>query len=259
MKASYGRSFAGGALAAAVSLLVCVTGPANAAEIKLLHATALHAALKDLVPAFEKSSEHKVVVQYATAGLITGRIQKDEPADVGIVTTAQAENLQKQGKLTAGTLVFVGRVPTAVYVPKGAPKPDVSSVEAFKRALLNAKAVAHVDPASGGASGIYAAGLIQKLGLAEQLKAKTRLYPGAAEIFPAVARGEADIAIGQLTEILDFPSVDLVGPLPGEIQNYTEFTAGVVASSKQPEAGKALIAFITTPKSKALMKTRGFE
>lgn len=234
-------------------------GLASAEEIKLLHATALHAALKDLVPGFEKASGHKVVVQYATAGAIAGRIQKDEPADVGIVTTAQAENLQKQDKLVGGSLAFVGRVATGVYVPKRTPKPDISSVDAFKRALLNAKAVAHVDPASGGASGIYAAGLIQRLGLAEQLKPKIRLYPGAAAIFPAVAKGEADIAIGQVSEILDFPDVDLVGPLPTEIQNYTEFTAGIVASSKRVGAAKALIEFIRTPESRALMKTRGFE
>lgn len=253
---------AGSVFAAVFSFLLFVfvpVGLAGAEEIKLLHATALHAALKDVVPRFEKASGHKVVVQYATAGLITGRIQKDEPADVGIVTTAQAENLRKQGKLVGDSLVVVGKVATGVYVPKGAPKPDITSVDAFKRALLNARAVAHADPAGGGASGIYAAGLIQRLGLAEQLKPKIRLYPGAAVIFPAVARGEADIAIGQVSEILDFPDVDLVGPLPTEIQNYTEFTAGIVASSKRVDAAKALIAFIRTPESRALMKTRGFE
>lgn len=251
-----------GSFAAASTIVFIVSaapGITSAAEIKLLHATALHAALKDLVPRFEKATGNKVVVQYATAGAIAGRIQKGEPADVGIVTTAQAESLQKQGRFVSGSLVFAGRVATGVYVPKGALKPDISSVEAFKRALLNAKAVAHVDPAGGGASGIYVAGLLQRLGLAEELKPKIRLYPGADTIFPAIANGEAEIAIGQVSEILDFPDVDFVGSLPKEIQNYTEFTAGIVASGKQPEVAKALISFIATTESKELMKKRGFE
>ena len=240
-------------------LLVAATpSPAHAAEIKLLGPVSLRALLPDLLPQFEKSSGHKVTVGYATLGAITKRLVEGEAVDVAMVSPAQNEDLQKQGKLLAGSRTEIAKVGFTVFVKKGAPKPDVGSVDALKRTLLAAKSIALGDPAAGGGAGVYTAGLMQRLGLAEEIKAKTKLVKSGTEVAEAVAKGEVEIGIGVGSDAAIVPGLDAT-PLPTGAQSYSVYVAGISSGSKQADAGKALIAFLTSPAVKQALKANGFE
>jgi molybdate transport system substrate-binding protein len=218
--------------------------------------------MMDLLPQFQKASGHTVKIDYGTAGAIAGRIQAGEPADVVIVSRVQLERLEGQGKVAPGSRVNVAGVGIGVAVRKGAPKPDISSVEAFKHALSAAQSIGYVDPALGSSSGIYVAGLLDRLGLAQSLESKIKRvrFEGAIEeVFQGVAQGEIEMQIGQISEIVISPGVDLAGPLPPELQNTTLLAAGVVTTSKASEAAKALIQFISSPASAVVLKAKGFE
>ena len=211
-----------------------------------------------LVPEFEKSTGHRVVIDYGTIGALTSRLQKDETADVTIVSDKQFGELQRQGKLVAGTEIGVAKLGDGAFVRRGAPKPDVSSVEAFKHTLLQARAIAYLDPAGGAPSGIYMAKLMDRLGISAEMTPKTKLISAGSSLFEIVVNGDADIGFIQITELLAEPRVELLGPLPEAVQDYTSYAAGLVTAGQQRDAGKALIAFITSPQGMAVMKSRGF-
>ena len=160
------------------------------------------------------------------------------------------EDYIKSGKIVAGSKAKLAKVGVGVMVKEGAPKPDISSVEAFKQALLKAKSVGYIDPASGGSSGIYVANLLDKLGIADQIKPKAKLQKGG-HVSDLVKAGEAEIGIHQNSEIVGQAGVTLVGPLPKEIQNYTTYAVGVGADAKQAEAAKAFIKVLTGPSAAA--------
>lgn len=244
--------FASGAMACLV-----VQAP-FAAEIKLLSAVALHPAIDALLPEFERSSGHKVTVAYGNAGAIAERFQKGEAADVMINAAPFMEQLRGQGKVLAGDPIVIAKVGVAAFVRKGAAKPDMSSADAFKRSLLAARSIAYPDPAGGGASGIYLASLLERWGIAGEMKPKTKLA-NAATLYSSVASGEIEIGFNQVSEVLAQPSIEFVGPLPSEIQNYTRFVPGIVAGSSQPEAAGALIAFLSSPAVQPVFKAKGFE
>jgi molybdate transport system substrate-binding protein len=248
-------------LAAAIAgvLLVSTGTVAGAAEIKFLCPLAMRTVMPDLIPQFEQASSHKVTVEYATVGVITDRILKGDAADVAIVSRQQNDDLQKQGKVVAGGRADIARVGYGVYVRKGAPKADIQSVDAFKRTLLAAQSIAYGDPAAGGPSGIYAARLMERLGIAAEVKPKTKLFPPGDRVLEAVAKGDAEIGLGLTSQTAAISGVELVGPLPAEIQSYTEYAAGILVTSKQAEAGKALISFLTSPAGQAILKSKGFE
>jgi len=185
--------------------------------------------------------------------------QKGEAADVVIASGAQIDELQKQGKVVPGSRVDIAKVGLGVFVRKGSAKPDLSSVEGFTRSLSTAKAIVYVDPASGAASGIYIASLLDRLGLAAEMQPKTKLSPSPdAPLYESVASGEADLGFSLITEILAQPSVELAGPLPSAIQKYTQFAAGITRQ-QQPDAGKALVTFLSSPAAQAVLRTKGFE
>jgi molybdate transport system substrate-binding protein len=235
---------------------------ANAAEIKVLSAGSLKLALNQLLPDFQKSSGHTVTIDYGTAGAIAGRIQKGEPADVTIVSRSQLEMLESQGKVAQGSRVNIAGVGIGVAIRKGAPKPDISSVEAFKRALIAARSIGYVNPALGSSSGIYVAGMLERLGVAQDLKSKIKLVTVEGDIdgvFHGVASGEIEMQIGQISEIAISPGVELAGPLPSEIQNLTLLAAGIVAASKAPESAGAFIKFIASPAAASVLKANGFQ
>lgn len=233
---------------------------AGAAEIKCLFPLAFRSSLSEVVPQFEKSTGNTVAIDYATIGALTDRLKKGESADVAIVSDGQFDELQQQGKLVATSRIDVAKLGDGAFVRRGAPKPDTSSVEAFTRTLLAVRAIAYIDPAAGAPSGIYMARLMERLGIAGQMMPKTRLATGSGKaLFDIVVNGNAEIGFIQLTELLAEPRVELLGPLPANIQDYTKYVAGLVASSKQSDAGKALITFITSPSALAVMRTRGFE
>lgn len=246
-------------LAAALGcVLLGLTGTvAGAAEIKFLCPLAMTTVMSELIPQFERASSHKVTVEYATVGVITDRILKGVAADVTIVAKGQSNELQKQGKIVAGSRADIARVGYGLYVRKGAPKVEIQSVDALKRSLLAAKSIVYGDPAGGGPSGIYAARLMERLGIAAQVKPKTKLPPPGPTVLEAVAKGDAEIGLGLTSATAE--GVELVGPLPAEVQSYAEYAAGLLVTSKQAEAGKALIAFLASSAGKSILKSKGFE
>ena len=244
---------------AMASLLLVSSGIADAAEIKFLCPVAMRAVMADLVPQFERATSHKVTIDYATVGVITDRIVKGDAADVVIVSVKQADELLKGGKIIAGSRADIARVGFGMFVRQGAPKPDIRSVDGLKRSLLAAKSIAYGDPAGGGPSGIHMAGLIERLGIAAAVKAKTKLVPPGARGLETVAKGDAEIGFGVMSDAVAVAGIDLVGPLPGEVQGYIEYVGGILTSSKQTDAGKALISFLSSPAGKSILKAKGFE
>jgi len=168
------------------------------------------------------------------------------------------DRLQAQGKVVAGSRVIIAKVGVGAFVRKGALKPDLSSADAFKRSMLAARSIAYPDPAGGGASGIYVASLLERLGIAAEMKPKTKLST-LGTLYATIASGEAEIGFNQVSEILAQPTVELAGPLPPEIQNYTQFLPGIVAGSSQADAAKALVTFLYSPAAKTVLKAKGFE
>jgi molybdate transport system substrate-binding protein len=231
---------------------------AAAAEIKVLTAGAFKQVLQALLPDFEKTTGHKVAVQNDTVGALSKRIEGGEAFDLAVLTPAAVNDLSSKGKFVAGSRVNLARVGVGVVVKEGAPKPDIGSVDAFKRALLAAKSVAYIDPAAGGSSGIYVAGLLDKLGVAAEVKPKAKLIPGGA-VAEHVARGEAEFGIHQISEILPVKGATLVGPLPAEIQNYTVYAAGLGAQAKESEAATALLKALSGPAAVEVLKSKGME
>jgi len=231
----------------------------RAAEIKLLCAVALHPAIDVLIPDFEKSSGHKVTITYGNAGAIADRFQKGEVADLMINAAPLMDQLRAQGKVVAGERIIIARVGVSAFVRKGAAKPDISSADAFKRSMLAASSIAYPDPAGGGASGIYMASLLERLGIAEEMKPKTKLSPSGKVLYASVASGDVEIGFNQISEVLAQPTVEFVGPLPSAIQNYTEFTPGIVTGSNQADAARALVTSLTSPAAQTVLKAKGFE
>jgi molybdate transport system substrate-binding protein len=246
-------------LSAAI-LLTAAGAPrgAAAAEIKVLTAGAFKQVLLMLVPDFEKQTGHKVIVENDTVGALAKRIEGGEVFDLAVLTPAAVNDLSSKGKFVAGSRTNLGRVGVGVVVREGAPKPDISSVDAFKKALLAAKSVAYIDPAAGGSSGIYVAGLLDRLGVAAEVKPKAKLIPGGA-VAEHIARGEAELGIHQISEILPVKGVTLVGPLPADIQNYTIYAAGLGAHGKESEAAKALLKTLSGPAAADVLKSKGME
>jgi molybdate transport system substrate-binding protein len=231
---------------------------ATAAEIKVLTTGAFKQVVVALVPEFEKATGHKVVVDNGTVGQLQKRVDGGETFDVLVLSPRGIEDYIKSGKIAAGSNARLAKVGVGVMVKDGAPKPDVSSVEAFKQALLKAKSVGYIDPASGGSSGIYVSGLLDKLGIADQVKPKAKLKQGG-HVSDLVKSGEAEIGIHQMSEIVSEKGVTLVGPLPAEIQNYTVYVVGLSTAAKDAEAAKAFIKVLTGPSAVGVLKSTGME
>jgi len=231
---------------------------ARAAEIKLLSASALHPVIDAVIPDFEKSSGHKITVTYGTAGAVADRVQKGEAADIVISSVPMIDRLQAEGKVVAGDRVIIAKVGVGAFVRKGAAKPDISSVEAFKRSMLAARSIAYPNPAGGGASGIYVASLLERLGIAAEMKPKTKLST-LETLYASVASGEIEIGFNQVSEILAQPTVELAGPLPSAIQNYTQFVSGIITGSSKPDGARTLVTFLSSPAAQTVLKSKGFE
>jgi molybdate transport system substrate-binding protein len=242
----------------ATALTVIGMQSAQAAEITVLTAGAFKQVLLAIVPEYEKQTGNTVRVENDTTGAIVKRIEGGAAFDVVIVSPTALSELAKNGKVVADSRTNLARVGVGVVVKEGAPRPDISSVEAFKHALIAAKSVAYIDPASGGSSGIFVDQLLDKLGIAAEVKAKANLIPGGA-VADHIANGEAEIGIHQISEILPVKGITLVGPLPAEIQNYTVYAAGVSAASQHVDAARALIMLLSGPNAAAVLKSKGME
>ena len=244
-------------IAALVLFVVCLGRPlagVSAAEVKVASALAMSPALKALASEFERTSGHKLVLIFGTAGQVKDRVEAGERIDLVITAGRAVDDLIKQGKVATGSRVDVAKVGIGLAVRSGAPKPDISTTEAFKRTLLAAQSIGRGDPAAGGAAGTHVARVLERLGIDAEVKAKSKLSTGPA-IAELAARGEVEIAITQISEIVPVPGVDLVGPLPQELQNITVFAAGIGANATEPDAARALINFLTGPGSAEIKKT----
>jgi molybdate transport system substrate-binding protein len=228
---------------------------ARAADITVLASNGLKAAVVELVPQFEKDTGHRFVFTWGASNLLVKQIEGGQVFDVVIVTPALIKNLIKQGKVVDGSAVDLARVGLGVAVKQGAPKPDISTVEAFKRTLLNAKAIAYT---TAGQSGLHFISVTEKLGIAEQVKAKGKTVPGGAAA-EFVAKGEADIAIQLIPELASVPGVEVVGPFPAELQTYIVLTGDVGTNAKDKAVAQALIKFLTTPAAISVIKAKGME
>jgi molybdate transport system substrate-binding protein len=238
------------------ALLACLT--ASAADIKVLTAGAFKPVVTALVPEFEKQTGHKVTVENDTAGALTKRIGGGEAFDLVILTPSALTELTRAGKLAAGPTQPLARVAIGVAVKKGAAAPDISTVAAFQSALLTARAVAYIDPAAGGSSGIYLTKLFEKMGIADRIKPKAVLVPGGI-VAQRLVNDQADLAIHQISEILAVPGATLVGPIPAEIQNYTVYAGAVGAGARDGAATKALLEALSTAAARETLKGKGME
>lgn len=227
---------------------------ANADAIKVMSANSSRAVFDEVMPQFERASGHKVSISYDTGNMTMDRINSGEIADVVILNVPTIDKLAKEGKV-AGRRYDLARCGIGVAVRAGAPKPDIGSVEAFKRTLLNAKSVAYTGT---GASGVYFAGLIERLGIAEQVKAKSRTRPGGL-IGELLVTGEAELAVQQVPELKAVAGIQFAGPLPQEVQVISIVSAGVFANAPHPDAGHALLKFLSSPAAARVFKARGFE
>jgi molybdate transport system substrate-binding protein len=217
----------------------------------------VQAALEELTPKFEKASGHKLAITWGAAAMLVKRVQGGETADLLVLTRQGLDALVKDGKAAAGSDATFASSGMAVVVKKGASKPDISTPEAFKQTLLAAKSIAYSNPAAGGASGVYFSKLLERMGIAEQMKAKTKYPPAGGNSANLVVSGEADLAIQQEPEVMSVAGVDVVGPLPGDLNNITVYAAGVGTKTKEADAVKALIKLLHSPEAAAVFKARG--
>jgi molybdate transport system substrate-binding protein len=222
--------------------------------MKVLSSLAIKAAYLELVPQFESARSAKVDTEWLGMVDIRKRMHAGEAADLVIGSAALIDELVHAGRLRAGSRVDLVRSGIGVAVKKGARKPDVSSVEALTRSLHAAKSIAY----SSGPSGVYLAGLFERLGIAAELKDRMQQMPPGALVGELAARGEKEIAFQQIPELRQVEGIDIVGPLPPEIQSVTVFAGGIPAASKEPENAAALLAFLSSPSSAAAVRKHGF-
>ena len=241
----------------ALAILLSFGGITDAAEIRVLSGGGLRSVLKELFSQFEHASGHTVVNRFGISAQLGKAITEGEECDVAILNNPLPEQLAKHGQLVPATLVEIARVGIGVAIRSGSAKPNISTVDGFKSALLAAKSVSY---AKQNQSGVYFAKLIERLGIADAINSKAKLMPGGAvAVVGPVARGEVELAVSAISDILATEGVDLVGPFPPELQTYVAFTAGLRTSAKQPDAARTLIDFLSSPEAASVIKAKGME
>ena len=241
----------------AATMLLSQAGVVNAAEVEVMSANGLQEIMENLGPKFERVSGHKLAITFATEGGVVKLVQDGKPTDVVIVTGEGIDNLVKDGNAAAGNVTVIAHGEIAVAVRKGAPKPDIWSLEALKRTLLAAKSITYIDPALGSESGIHVADQIERLGIANEMKAKTVLAKTAKDVGILVANGTAEIGVAQFQVLVSIAGIELVGPLSVELQETLVFSAAIMAVAKDAEAAKALVNFLHTPEAAAVIREKG--
>jgi molybdate transport system substrate-binding protein len=239
--------------------LLVVGIAAEAAELKVLSAIGMRLVMEDLGPKFERATGHRLAITFAVGGVIVKRIQDGETVDVVLLPRPGIESLAKESKLVASSQVVLARSGIGAAVRNGAPKRDISSPEALKRVLLAANSITYSNPVLGGASGVHFAKVLDRLGIANEMKSKTIFSKIPGEVGQLVANGEAEIAVHQIQELISIPGIEIVGPLPGDLQDTIVFSAAIMVGAKETETGKALINFLRTPEAAAVIKAKGME
>jgi molybdate transport system substrate-binding protein len=232
-----------------------------AIDIKVLSTTAMKTVFEALSPGFERATGNRFAVELGPSLRLEKQLAEGEAADVAIVSENGARDLVGQGRLAEGTTTDIAKSSIGIAVQKGAPKPDISTVEGFRRAMLAAKSIACSKPVGGGQSGVHIAKVFADLGITEQMAAKSKYGAGGAAGLAGLVlmRGEADIAIQQMAELMAVDGIDVVGPLPAEIQMVTPFVAAIPVNASHPAEAKAVIAFLTTPEAKRVLKAKGLD
>jgi molybdate transport system substrate-binding protein len=246
------RRFAFSILAA----LAFAASPGSAADLKVFGAGAIEQPFHDLIAGFARDTGHKVEAQFGTVGGMQARLKNGEKADVIILSAPAMEELDKAGALVAGSRAEFGRATSGLGVRAGAAQPDISSPEAFKKTLVDAKSVAFTDPAAGGTTGIFFAGLIDRLGIADNVKKKGLPQPGGSGVAAAVADGKAEVGVTFISELLPNKGVKVVGPMPASIGLVVSYVGGI-STNGQIEPARALIAYMTNEQSRAHYKAAG--
>jgi molybdate transport system substrate-binding protein len=238
------------------SLLMSLT-TASAAELQVFSTVGLQSSLEELSPKFEAATGNTLHYTWGTAALLVKRVQAGESVDLLLLSRQGLDTLTQAGKAMADPHPDLASSVIAMVVKQGAPKPDISTAAAFKQTLLKAKTIAISDPAAGGASGVYLTQLLQRMGLAEQLNSRIKYPPPGGSSAVLVANGEAELAIQQQPEVMSQPGVDLVGPLPADLNNVTMFSAGVGTDSHQKQAATAMIQYLHGKEAAAVFKAKG--
>ncbi len=244
-----------GSLAVGVTILLAQGVAAEPAEVKVLSAAAMRSVMEELGPRFERATGHTLAIQFEAVGVLKRQIDAGEAFDVAILTTSLIDGLLKERKIAAGTRADIARSGIGVIVRAGAPRPDIGSADAFKRAMLDAKSISY---AREGATAAYLASLFERLGIAEQMKSKTKLWQ-AGRGAQFIADGGAELALLVISAFEPVPGAELVGPLPPELQSYVGYAAGVGAAARDGAAGQALIQFLKAPAAAPVLKAKGME
>ena len=247
----------------AATALLNANDQTRAAEVKLLGAVGVRQIMLDLGPAFERASGHKLVSSFDSTGIIVRRLMAGEEFDLVMINRTGIDSLAKSGKVIVGSTADVARSVAAAAVRKGAVKPDISTVESFKAALLAAKSIARPSPAVGGSSGDHIVKVLARLGIADEVNAKSLIneHPEDMSAAPGymVANGRADLALHQLQELMAVPGIEIIGPFPGELQGEFMFSVALTTGTKQEAAGRELIEFLRTPAAMAVIRGKGME
>jgi molybdate transport system substrate-binding protein len=236
-----------------------VTAPAHAGDLRVISAGAVRGLIAQIIDDYSQKTGQKFDFTIGTTGQLRNIIASGQPADLVIVSAPLMGELEKTGKLVAGSRTDLGRVGIGVAVRDGAPAPDVSTPDAFKNALIAARAVAYTNPAEGGTSGIFFAGLVDRLGIGDAIKQKAVLTRGGREAAIEVAEGRADMAIVFMSEGMAVKGIKLAGALPESMQDYSQYAAAIPANSADPAAARAFIASLASPAMAARWRANGFE
>jgi molybdate transport system substrate-binding protein len=232
-----------------------LAGTAAATEIQVIASSAFKEVCLELVPQFEQAHKHKVVASFSSSPDIMKRAKAGDSADLFILASGSVDELIKLGKVVPGSRIDLAKSGMGIAVRAGASKPDISSSDAVKRALLAAKSIGY----SAGTSGAYVTELVQRMGIAEELKPKLRQAPLGVPVGELIARGEVEIGLHQMSELLPVAGIDILGPLPADIQQFTVYSAGVSTGAKTPDAAKELVKFLTAPGTVPLIRKKGME
>jgi len=229
------------------------------AELTVYSTIGVRSAVEELFRKFEKENACRLTITWGTAPMLVARIESGENADVLVLSRAGIDALAEQGKIATGSDVTLAGSGIAVAVKAGAPKPDISTPQALKETLLKAKSIAYSEPSAGGASGVYFAKLIERMGIAEQMRPKTKYPPPGGFSGELLLSGEAELAVQQKPELMHVAGTEIVGFLPGDLNMVTEFAAAIMARSENAPTGKALISMLRSPQSAAVFRSKGLE
>lgn len=240
------------------AMLVAITQPrvAKAAEIRILCSNGIKAVMQELIPQFEQATKHQVLVTYGVSADLKRQVEAGESFDIAVLTPALIDDAINRGQIAGDTRIVFARSPMAIAIRRGTTKADIGTIDAFKRALLASKSIAY---AREGATGVFFADLVQRLGLGDPLKSKIKLTITGDEVSAAVVRGDAELGVLPVSEIVSVRGLDVLGTFPADVQGYVTMVGGVSSRSTQKQVANELIQFLTSPASRSILKQMGME